>query len=216
MEIKTESCRQCGNCCKNGGPALHSQDLELVRSGSLPINRLITLRKGELAHHPLTDTIQPIKNELVKIVGKKGRWDCSYYDEDAGCTIYQLRPEACKTLQCWDTYEISLLVEKDTLSRQDILGRDHHMLPFIAEHEEICPCTDLASIRDNYSGLTDSQKSSLTLQVQKEMIFRAHLVEEYNLTLQEELFYFGRPFFQLLQPFGVRVTEVKSKISLIW
>ena len=51
------SCNRCGSCCKQGGPALHMQDLDLVLSGKLHFEDLITVRRGELALQPLTDSI---------------------------------------------------------------------------------------------------------------------------------------------------------------
>lgn len=64
-------CKRCGTCCENGGPALHSQDLDLIEQGMLSQNDLITIRKGELIHHPATDAIQPVDTEFMKIAGKK-------------------------------------------------------------------------------------------------------------------------------------------------
>lgn len=216
MEIKNKTCRKCGNCCKQGGPALHSQDLDIIKTGKLPISSLITIRKGELAHNPQSDAIQPVKNEIVKIVGTGRQWDCCYFDDSEGCTIYDFRPEACRVLECWDTDAILELVEKDTLSRQDILDSSHPLIPVIAEHEKICPCNELQFIRDNYITLTEAKKAEIARQVRDDLRFRARVINDFELKLSEELFYFGRPFFQLLQPFGVRVTESEGDIRLTW
>ncbi len=64
---------------------MHIQDLELVGNGKilkLPVSSLITIRKGELAHNPLTQKIQPVTVELVKIVGTGRQWDCCYYNKE--------------------------------------------------------------------------------------------------------------------------------------
>ncbi len=125
-ELQTE-CKRCGMCCTKGGPALHSQDLELVHGGQLPIEKLITIRKGELAHNPLTGAVQPVKSELVKIKGTGKDWRCTYFNNAArGCTIYGSRPLSCRTLKCWAPDELLKIVEKDTLSRMDILTDDDH------------------------------------------------------------------------------------------
>ena len=216
MTTEQATCKKCGNCCKKGGPALHNQDLELVRSGKLPIRSLITIRKGELVHNPLAGLIQPVTVELVKIVGTGRQWDCCYYDDDLGCTIYEDRPCACRVLKCWDTTEILDLVEKDTLSRFDILDKDDPLIPVIKEHERMCSCDDLGFIQANLGGLSDQQKNELEKRVRSDLRFRTRVIADFQLKLNEELFYFGRPFFQLLQPLGVRISESSSGIKLSW
>ncbi len=216
MQTKMIHCEQCGKCCEQGGPALHFQDLDRIRNGQIPIASLITLRKGELAHNPVTDKIQGISVELVKLIGTGRQWNCVYYDNDEGCTIYDNRPHACQALKCWDTEEILSLVEKDTLSRGMILGDDHAMIPIIAEHERICPCDDLEYIQKNYGKLSATEKKDVEKRVRHDLRFRTRIIKDFDLKLSEELFYFGRPLFQLLHPLGVRISEVRNEILLKW
>ena len=211
-----EDCEGCGKCCKEGGPALHRQDLDLVRSGKMPTTSLITIRKGELVHNPLTGTVQPVAVELVKITGTGRQWDCRYHDAGKGCTIYEYRPLACRVLKCWDTKEVLALVEKDTLSRMDILPVDHFILPAIREQERICPCHDLQQIHSKRHQLSTEMKEELQKKAGDEMRFRLQVVALFQLQLGDELFYFGRPFFQLLQALGVRVSESSLGIRLHW
>ncbi len=216
MTTEQTTCRKCGNCCKQGGPALHSQDLVLVASGNIPISSLITIRKGELAHNPLVGTIQPTTVELVKIVGTGRQWDCCYYDEQLGCTVYENRPHACRVLKCWDTSEILGLVEKDTLSRLDVLKKDDPLILAILEHERVCPCDDLGFIQTNIDHLTDQKKSELEKRIRSDLRFRTRVISDFQLKVSGELFYFGRPFFQLLQPLGIRIFESSAGILITW
>jgi Fe-S-cluster containining protein len=216
MTSEQVTCKKCGNCCKKGGPALHNQDLELVRSGKIPIRSLITIRKGELVLNPVAGKIQPATVELVKIIGTGRQWDCCYYDEDVGCTVYDHRPYACRLLKCWDTGEILDLVEKDTLSRFDILDEENPLLSVIKEHERMCPCEDLGRIQSHFAQLSDQEKNELEKLVRNDLRFRARVISDFQLKLSEELFYFGRPLFQLLQPLGVRISESALGIQLIW
>lgn len=209
-------CNRCGNCCREGGPALHKGDLTLVRDGKIPISSLITIRKGELTHNPVTEAVQPAGVELIKIIGKGQRWECCYFDEQRGCTIYENRPRTCVLLKCWDTKDILDLVEKETLSRFDILGPDHLLIPAIRKHEHICPCPDLLYIRDRAGRLSDQQEKELEKRVKDDLQFRASVTGDYNLKLSEELFYFGRPLFQLLQPLGAIISESRSEVTLRW
>lgn len=216
MTTEQVACRKCGNCCKQGGPALHSQDLERIKSGKIPVSDLITIRKGELASNPLTGKIQSVAVELVKIAGTGRQWACCYYDADSGCTVYLDRPHACRVLKCWDTQEILALVEKDTLSRFDILENEDPLIAVIREHERICPCHDLGFIQANFGRLSEEQKNELEQRVRADLRFRIRAIGDFHLNVREELFYFGRPLFQLLQSLGVRISETPAGIHLIW
>jgi Fe-S-cluster containining protein len=187
-----------------------------VRSGKIPITSLITIRKGELAHNPLAGAVHPVAVELVKIKGTGRQWNCLYHDGSKGCTIYGLRPLACRTLKCWDTDEILALVEKDTLSRKDILTEDHFLLEAINEHDRLFPCVELQQIQSRRWEIPIELRDELAKRANEEMLFRIKRVAEFQLQLSEELFYFGRPFFQLLQALGVRVSEHPSGIRLHW
>lgn len=211
-----EQCRKCGECCKSGGPALHREDLALIRAGKLTVRDLITIRKGELAHNPLTGKIQPATVELVKIVGSGRQWQCSFYDNERACTIYNDRPIGCRLLKCWDTKDILNVIEKDTLTRMDILDESDPLVPLIKEHEELCPCGGLESVRDNKSRLTPQQKKELETIVSSDLQYRNKVITNFKLSLREELFYFGRPFFQLLQPLGVRIVESENGVQVLW
>lgn len=216
MITEQSTCKRCGNCCKEGGPALHLQDLDLVREGKIPQRSLITIRKGELVHNPLANKVQPSNVELIKIVGTGRQWSCYYFDKQSGCTIYGVRPYTCRVLKCWDTAEILSLFEKDTLCRLDILSPDNPLIPVIKEHEHICPCDDLGYIQENINNLPAEKKADLEKRVRRDLHFRTRVIEDFQLKVAEELFYFGRPLFQILQQLGVRVSESPAGINLIW
>jgi Fe-S-cluster containining protein len=213
-EIQTE-CRRCGTCCLKGGPALHTGDLDLVRGGQLPISRLITIRKGELVSHPLTGRVQAVDCELVKICGTGGDWRCFYFSTSRGCTIYALRPIACRVLKCWDPTDISALVGKDTLTRLDILAEGDPLRPLVVEYERLCPCPDMELIRRFLSsGSLEGPLDNLQRLVDADLSFRGRVVKAHDISLAEEVFYFGRPIFQLLQMLGVEIDEIAKGIRL--
>ncbi len=194
------ACRRCGTCCQNGGPALHGPDLPLVRQGKLSLDALITIRRGELAHNPLTDRIESIPYELVKIRGTGREWCCCYYDAARkGCSIYGNRPVACGTLKCWQPKETLALVGQDLLSRLDILGEAHPWRAVVLEYERLCPCPDMGEVHNKLMDQQYSILSTLEIQISTDLAFRERVVSDLNLSLDEELFLFGRPLFQLLQ-----------------
>ncbi|MDO9041497.1 MAG: YkgJ family cysteine cluster protein [Desulfocapsaceae bacterium] len=212
---KQTECLRCGTCCQKGGPALHGQDLHLVRSGQLPLDDLITIRRGELAYSPLSDRIEPVLQELVKIRGTGQDWCCCYYvPAGIGCSIYGSRPMACGVLKCWQPEETLALVGQDLLSRLDILeeGDPHRLL--VEEYERLCPCPDMREVEKKLIDPTENILRSLEMQVNTDLSFRDRMVQEFNLSLTEELFLFGRPLFQLLQTFGVVVSESSQGLRL--
>lgn len=217
MSEKQESCKQCGRCCKAGGPALHTKDLALVKEGKIPLRNLITIRQGELAHNPITGSIAPTNVELVKIKGKGKDWDCCYLNAAAKtCSIYEIRPEACRALKCWQPDELLAMVEKDTLSRLDILAEDDPIRPLVEEHEKLVRCPDMEEIAALRPKIPEPKRKALQNLVNEDIKFRVFAVQEHKLELSDELFYFGRPLFQLLQPLGAKVRETAEGLELSW
>lgn len=214
MDALQTSCNRCGACCMNGGPALHTDDKKLIQDGSIPLGHLITIRKGELVHHPLANRLQAVKQELIKINGAGKQWNCRYYDpEQNGCKIYGHRPQACRVLQCWDTEAIEQLIEKDTLNRLDVIEPDNPIYQEVLKHEALFPCPDLEAIVT--SGV-DKRSEDLKQLANQEITFRTSLVKQHQLTLGMELFYFGRPLFQLFSSVGARVREVAGRLVIDW
>ena len=176
---------------------------------------LITIRRGELAHNPLSGIIEPILSELVKIRGTGQEWCCWYYEPASkGCSIYGNRPLACGILKCWQPEETLALVGKDLLSRLDILDDDDPLHPLVLEHERLCPCPDIGDVEKTLSKQAGNILPSLEDQVNIDLAFRDTVVKEFNLPLSLELFLFGRPLFQLLQAFGVAVSESPQGLRL--
>ncbi len=217
MKDMLNECKRCGICCTKGGPALHRKDLPLIKSGKIPRSRLITIRVGELVYKPFSETPQAANCELIKICGTGRDWQCYYFDsQEKGCRIYDNRPITCSILQCWDTTEIEKHVEKDTISRFDLLRQDEPMYNIVKEHESLCPCPDMQAIANTIekgSGLVSGPYEWL---VNKDIEIRTRVVDQYGISLAEELFFFGRPIFQLLQQLGVKVTESAGKLRLQW
>ena len=215
--MTTDTCRRCGHCCLAGGPALHRADLSLIGDGGIPLERLITIRKGELADNPVSGGVRATRAELVKIAGSGREWCCCYYDETArGCRIYGHRPQACEALQCWDTAAILALVETDVLSRLDIVAADDPLRPLIIDHERQCPCPDLERLASGTSQLDEGERAVLQALVERDLAFRDRAVRRLGLSLGLELFAFGRPVFQLLQPLGIRIGRSARGPVLQW
>lgn len=214
MDTNQTECTRCGTCCANGGPALHVQDKELIEGGAIPISHLITIRKGELVHNPVSNRLQAAKSELIKINGVGKEWSCFYFEPDQKlCTIYDRRPVACQMLECWDTEAVEQIIDKDLLSRADLIGGDDPLYQAVLEHESKFPCPDLEFLLNQ--GVADKSRD-LEEAANREVAFRTELVSSQDLSLGEELFYFGRPLFHLLISVGARVKESAGRLLIDW
>lgn len=208
-------CDRCGSCCKQGGPALHAQDMHLFTSGFLRPEHLITVRQGELAYQPLSQIPEPVNREFLKLAGANGSWCCQFYDHEAGaCSIYSNRPVACGLFDCTEPDAILTITGKDLLTRFNLIEKDDPLLSLVREHTQTCPCPDLSILTEELDKKREETLSTLTDLVVEDLDLRALAARRHNLSVQLELFYFGRPLFQLLRPVGITVTETVQGLHL--
>lgn len=201
-----------------GGPALHGPDLALLEAGHLHIEDLITIRRGELALQPLGSEPEPVVNEFLKLSGKNGSWCCAFYDEASkGCRRYTHRPMACGLLNCTDTAPLLAIAGKELLTRFDCIKAGDPLLPLVHEYEALCPCADLQAIREQLAQgpLPEESVAELEAVVVRDLDFRGRVSNLLHLGLARELFYFGRPIFQLLGPLGLQAVNAPTGIKLI-
>ncbi len=215
MDKKQTSCKQCGICCTKGGAALHNSDLTLVDQGLIPRKNLVTIRKGEFAYSPVTQRVEATEREIVKLKGTGREWTCCYYDPSLrGCTIYDNRPVACGVLKCWEPKESLALVGKDLLSRMEIVRHDELLKELITEYEHICLLPDFKSLSETMLKSPKEIIADLEVLINRDIRFRDRVVAQSVKILEEELFLFGRPVFQLLQPFGLVPMQSGNKLFL--
>jgi Fe-S-cluster containining protein len=212
------ACCRCGTCCEKGGPALHEEDRELVKSGRIPLADLYTIRKGEMARDNVRGTLEPLAAEIIKIKslqGGKKAWTCRYYnDPDNACRIYSHRPLECRALQCWDTREIERVYSVGRLQRKDLIGQVEGLWDLIADHERRCSYENLhrLALRLKSDGSSvDAEKILEFIQYDSEL---RHLVIDRGSQDPEMLdFLFGRSLVRTVAQFGIRVEREKGKIN---
>ena len=215
--MKQQKCKRCGTCCKKGGPILHSEDLPLFHEKILSLERLVTIRKGELSFNPIKNIVEPAGQELIKIAGKNGSWECVFYDDvQSACTIHKNRPIECRLLQCWDTEAIKNISGKNCLNRFDLLKIDDKLKELITLHEQNCSWDKVNSLLLHLSDQAQQADviKKLTDIMQEDLIIRDKAVSQFRLTLQQELFYLGRPLFQALQYPGLKVSFEGNSLRL--
>lgn len=206
---KTE-CRRCGTCCLKGGPALHYKDRRLLQNGCLNPEQLITIRKGEPVFYLDGEKPAPAASEIIKVKAAGSEWTCLFFDEkNAYCTIYEYRPIECLLLKCWDTGDLKKISGRDLLNRSDIIAVDDPVLPFVETHERQCSLEKLAEqllALDNEE-FRQQTIDELTVQVKADLALRLQAFAKCRFSLALELFYFGRPLFKILAPYGVETHE---------
>ena len=134
------SCVRCGTCCREGGPALHVEDRELVEQGVIHTRHLYTIRKGEFARDSVRDELVRVDGDIIKIKGRDASsWACRFLDEDANaCRIYAQRPMECRHLECWNTTRFEQVYRLGRLSRKDLLAGVQGLWELIEDHERRC------------------------------------------------------------------------------
>lgn len=209
-------CDKCGTCCEKGGPTLHGEDLDLIRRGLLSIDDLVTIRPGEIVLDPETGRPEVTEIELVKIQGQEGSWSCRFLQADRTCGIYAHRPLSCRLLECWNPDDALAVAGKKLLGRYDILEDSDplHALLNIYDQQFVLPDMIEVTVR-----LQSAEQQQDTLEhlhglVEKDLLFRSLAADRFAIPVGRELFYFGRPLFQLLEPLGVRMTETPGGIVL--
>lgn len=157
-------CRRCGQCCRLGGPTLMRDDADRLLDGTLSLNRLVCLRRGEWARHdgsrgttaaeaPHGDNLAPLAREMIKIDGSgmgPYPWQCPYLRDvggQAACAVHGRRPAQCRALFCEAPQAVEvLLASGEFLARTELFARLEGSEPRaslwreLAEaHEEACP-----------------------------------------------------------------------------
>ena len=81
---------------------------------------------------------------------------------------------------------------------------------------EYCPVPDMENIADMMIGKKGRVQVliDLTILVESDMRIRAQAVRDFNISVASELFYFGRPLFQLFLPLDIVTTETAKGIEL--
>jgi Fe-S-cluster containining protein len=85
-------CTRCGNCC-TGAPGfvwVNEEDVSAIAE-----YRSETKEQTEALYTRLCDDQRSLK--------EKANGDCVFYDRQAGCTIYPVRPRQCRTWPFWES-----------------------------------------------------------------------------------------------------------------
>lgn len=210
-------CRQCGDCCRRGGPALHREDHDLIATGRIPLADLFTIRAGEMVHENVKNRLVPAPSDIIKIRGTGKRWACRYLVENNACAIYDDRPLECRLLECWAPDAVAAVYDKSRLRREDVLASKIPPLwELVQEHTERCDMVLLRRLFDGFSkDGSDVYLKRINDIVQYDRQLRAVLTESGRVAPELFDFLFGRPVADLLEMFGYRLRATATGTRLV-
>lgn len=218
IDGKTATCRRCGTCCRNGGPALHWQDYASVKEGKIALKYLYTIRKGEVLRDNVNGGLIKTGTEIIKIKGRESSWTCIFLEEtnSNACRVYSCRPLECRVLKCWDTAELEAVYAKQRLTRKDLLAQIEGLWDLVVDHEGRCAYRRL---RQYTYQLTQGSREAESIAAILDMIsfdrqLRRVMAEKAGLDLEIMDFALGRPLTQTLPQFDLRLVKIDGKIYI--
>ncbi len=202
------ACVQCGECCRMGSPTLHLEDLVLLRSGKIPWDQLITLRKGEPAHSPFDGKPFVLPQERIKVREKDGLRECVFLiSQIERCSIHVDRPVQCRAQACWDPIPARDTAEEPFLLREHIFEGADLLLEIIAEHETRCGFAALSDAFEELSRSNGGNVQEVLRLLSYEEHFRQFVSDKFKIPAQNMELLFGRSFARMSTLFGFRVVE---------
>lgn len=211
-----QTCRRCGTCCEQGGPALHGEDRQLLDSGALRWRDLITIRGGEPAYDQRLGRVVSGEREFLKLAGSPGRWRCKFYDQARGCGIYGQRPLECRLLFCRDTGPLEAVMGRDLLGRRDLLAGEDQALEWLERLEREVGYQEVMALLAGLDlpGSAITSLARLTSLVRADLALRESFLRCCPELGGEELFLLGRPLFLAIAPYGCRLIEGVDGVEL--
>ncbi|AGW12589.1 YkgJ family cysteine cluster protein [Megalodesulfovibrio gigas] len=208
------TCIRCGACCRDGGPALHRQDLGLLTADPggvrpfLDIADLVTLRAGEpVRDQPAGQGLAVLTTEMVKIRGRApGDWTCVFYDpEPSTCIRHPWRPWECRLQDCRNPEALRTAYLEDRATRFDIMPAGGRLASLATMHETHCSVPAMARLALAFRRGDQNAESLLLRMLAMDQSARGMLAEVGGGAA--EGFVLGRPLAGLLDVFGLAVTR---------
>lgn len=202
-------CKQCGTCCRRGGPALHRQDGDLLSEGLLRPADLCAFRAGELVRDDAEGTVKPLPRELVKIAPPEGSrpddWTCRFLTSKNTCFLYGRHPAECRALFCQAPEALLTMSGEDRLDRKaacELFQAPPWWSELMEAHQEKCDYATLTELAARLDADEDARAAFLEI-VEYDRAFR-ELVTEKKAARPEDLdFLFGRPLLRTIIMYGL-------------
>jgi Fe-S-cluster containining protein len=207
-------CLRCGECCRQGSPSLHHEDLELLDHDLISIRQIYTLRQGEPVKFNIEGRLGFLPGELIKIKEDPESRNCIFLvRENNNCTIYHHRPLQCRVQACWDPEKLEKLYHQKKLTRRHLLREDQPLLELLEAHNERCSFEKLDSAFKKFHETGDEKAIDQVLDIlRQDMVFRDFVKTKLDRDEEELDFLLGRPLMELVRAYGVRVEKDENNV----
>lgn len=204
-----DHCRQCGTCCRKGGPAIHQEDKKLLEHGHIPLRYLFTIRKDEPVYDNIQGCIISAPSDIIRIKSRESSSTCAFFNPEYNqCTIYDKRPLECRILECWNTRKIEEIYDKGRISRQELLTNTPPLIDLVEYHENRCA---YQIIKKLIHQLNQGDKKNALENIREILAFDNHLrllaIEKSICKTDIIDFLFGSPLQKTLQRMGLKVIK---------
>ena len=206
-EKPRDRCIRCGACCLKSSPGLHWEDLPLIKEGGIQTSSLVTVRRGEFVRDTVKGGLAVIEEEIIKVREHK-EGGCVFYEREAeGCTVYDQRPLECRALQCWDTAQFMKVYLEPKVIRKDVVS-EGVLLGLINKHDERCSYAALHEHVQAIQGRGEVAIDAIIDLMRFDYELRPFVAHKLGIPMEEMDFYFGRPLFQTVVMFGLKVDQL--------
>ncbi len=208
-------CLRCGECCRQGSPSLHQEDLELLDHDLISTRQIYTLRQGEpVKFNIIEGRLGFLPGELIKIKEDPESRNCIFFVQDNNsCTIYHHRPLQCRVQACWDPEKLEKLYHRGKLTRHHLLREDQPLLELLETHNERCAFEKLDSAFKEFHETGDEKAIDQVLDIlRQDMVFRDFLKTRLDRDEEELDFLLGRPLVEIVRAYGVRVEKDENNV----
>jgi Fe-S-cluster containining protein len=210
-------CKQCGTCCRKGGPSIHREDQSLIESGAIQIRHLFTIRKGELVRDNVRGGFLKTDGDIIKIKGQGDSWRCTFFDDGSNrCRIYAQRPIECRALACWNTHAIEDLYNRDRLTRRDTLAPIEGLWELVEDHQQRCAYEALGEAVKIFNQPHDDKaeaeaRDQILATIRYDASLRQVAVDKGGIDPAQLDFLFGRPLTQTIKMFRINLCVTPDK-----
>ena len=204
-----DHCRQCGTCCRKGGPAIHQEDKKLLENGHIPLRYLFTIRKDEPVYDNIQGFIISAPSDIIRIKSRESSSTCVFFNPEYNqCTIYDKRPLECRILECWNTRKIEEIYNIGRISRQELLTNTPPLIDLVEYHENRCA---YQIIKKLIHQLNQGEKKNALENIREILALDNHfrlLAIEKSICKTDIIdFLFGSPLQKTLQRMGLKVIK---------
>lgn len=212
--IHKTGCDRCGQCCQLDTPILLKEDLPLLLKGYITEKDIYTIREGERIKSRIDGDIYDASMEMIKIKPIFGSSTCLFYDSEAGCTIYDFRPAACREFECWSQNYTITGLEKRSLKRHDLFKDAEILIQAIDKHEEKCSLRKFSELIEEYAKGQQESFEKIVDMILFDQAIRNWVVEKLNIKEDLLSLIFGRSLIELAPLFNLIIEKQEENFII--